>query len=60
MVKALQNILYLVWCFTLPKELYLINVTKMPFYFVRSLSASLCKDLDNFIAKRVQRIPKDF
>lgn len=60
MVKAFQIILYLFWCFTLPKELYLINVTKIPFYFVRNLSASLCKDLDNFIAKGEQRIPKDF
>lgn len=25
-----------------------------------TLSASLCKDLDNFIAKGEQRIPKDF
>lgn len=60
MVKAFQNILYLVWSFTLPKELYLINVTKIPFYFVRSLSASFCKDLDNFIVKGEQHVPKDF
>lgn len=43
MAKAFQNILHIFFGVCLSKRVIFIDVTKIPFYFVRIPSASICK-----------------